>query len=157
MSTDKSPERADPRRERLIERHVPYEIIMLRACFDLLQVPQTDVLFGNALIEAFCVHARNLIDFFSSTDPVSGSVPAARHFTDDFYRPFSSAKPKGELYGRLNKQIAHLDYGRTDDDNKHIDTVDRISLYRLLEDEISNFDRHVREPYRSAWRRGLTR
>lgn len=56
--------------------HLPYEINMLRGTFNKLReidkaggvpnnAPVEQQVVRNALIEAFCMHARSLIDFFS--------------------------------------------------------------------------------------------
>lgn len=45
---------------------LPYELWMLDETFKRLNEPLTDQVIANALIESFCIHARQLIDFFEN-------------------------------------------------------------------------------------------
>ena len=46
------------------EHHLVYEVNMLRHTFAFLHVRAWSTELRNAIIETFCVHARNLVGFF---------------------------------------------------------------------------------------------
>ena len=48
-----------------VREHLPYEIDMLRSTYLTLYQGGVDWAIRNALIESFCIHARNLLEFFS--------------------------------------------------------------------------------------------
>ena len=50
----------------MLDEHLPYEISMMMAMHDQAQGP-LDQLTGNVVIESFCIHARNLFEFFIKT------------------------------------------------------------------------------------------
>src|SRR5262245_16629784 len=66
-------------------------------------VVRTDTVVRNALIESFCVHARNLIRFFRDRDDAKASK-----FTDVAYTPFANGAIASDLVSKLNDQIMHL-------------------------------------------------
>jgi hypothetical protein len=140
-------------REKMLCKHLPYEIEMLRFAHKMLQEPHHDKMIANSLIECFCIHARNLIDFFYEDKPDNAKDAVARHFTDrSSYCPFAGKSPKepgalGRLYAKVNKQITHITYDRTDIDTEKIGPEDRRDLRDLIENEINNFRDHIRTPY----------
>lgn len=102
--------------------HLPYEIDMLRGTYsESLQIlrnrPASET-FGQqtirfALLEAFCIHARGLLDFFSNnrSDPTDA---VASDFTTGYVPTFDqNAEPLKSLRVKLNKQIFHLTKNRT--------------------------------------------
>jgi hypothetical protein len=144
-------------RKKIIAEHLPYEVNMLRLSHYILLggIPQPLLSPGvaNLAIEGFCTHARNLIDFFADQSPARGKDAVARHFTNGSYSPFNGKDVKKEgLYGRINKQIMHLTYDRTDDPNLKIGPNDREQLRHLIENEIIEFQKYLREPYDVIWR-----
>lgn len=53
----------------IIEKHLPYEIDMLRRTHtQLSKIDEADEqrAIRNALIESFCIHARSLLHFFAN-------------------------------------------------------------------------------------------
>ena len=98
------------------------------------------------------MHSRaNLINFFNDCEPPNSKNSVARHFTDSAYSPFGGKSPKqNHVYGKLNKQISHLTYDRTDNDDEKIRREDRHYLRNLIEDELDNFRQHIRDPYRKC-------
>src|SRR5258708_1576575 len=69
---------------------------------------------SNALVEAFALHTRNLVDFFYT--PATGDDVVAQHF---FRQPGAWATVRPPLSStlktakqRANKEISHLTYGR---------------------------------------------
>ncbi len=146
--------------EGLIEmftRHLPYEMDMLRVTYLMLSTPGAKLWFTeyvlNALIEAFCVHARNLFEFYSATNSLKEETVAAQHFTTN-YQAFPDGLP-GRIIGKLNAQITHLSYNREDDADRKIGSDDRKRIFGLLELEMERFAAHLREPYKSQWREDL--
>ena len=49
------------------EHQLVYEVNMLRHARNFLRVPAWSTELANAVIESFCVHARNLIEFFDQS------------------------------------------------------------------------------------------
>ena len=138
----------DTKRDVLL-RHLKYELVMLNHTFQQLQMkslPQNEV---NVLIESFCLHARNLIDFFSDSHKDKGREAAAWHFTKDTYRP--PAKPKG-LCEKINAQILHIRYDRTSAASEKIGTADRLALWTLVRNRVAYFLEELRPEYQSIWR-----
>jgi hypothetical protein len=138
----------------IIEIHVPYEINMLLATFVFLRVletsefPQRDQhqrVIYNALIESFCVHARTLIDFFKSKHGMKTKEFAAR------YTPKFVDKIDEELTKKLNQQIAHLTYKRTDDPNEKIGPKEREMLLQALIAEIDLFSGKLKKGRQPQW------
>jgi hypothetical protein len=85
--------------------------------------------------ECFCLHARNLINFFWEDKPPNAKDAVARHFTDASYNPFGGICPQEKtrgLYGKLNKQITHITYDRTNDEAEKLGSDDREFLYNRL-------------------------
>jgi hypothetical protein len=95
-----------------LREHYGYELWMLRELHNRMVEPQVfhafDFVIRNACIEAFCVHARALIDFFA-TQP-SGKNRSTDVVADLFCPGFSTAIDGGSaaFKVKVNKQIAHL-------------------------------------------------
>jgi len=108
-----------------------------------------DKIIKNALIESFCIHARNLFEFFSEEAP---------QYTQN-YRPFShitESKRKG-IIKKLNVHVAHVRFqGRATNDADKINDRDRAEMLNILSDEIKEFRTHVRPEYRDVEIRDLS-
>ena len=102
--------------------HVYYELSMLRYTYGKLleaekfialdpTARQKAIPYMNALIEAFCIHARNLYEFFQSTG--ESDTLKARKFADGFYRPLPSNTERKRIIKKIHKQIGHLSKKRT--------------------------------------------
>jgi hypothetical protein len=134
--------------DELLHIHVRYELDMLFATFELLRLPASNVVVGNALIESFCMHARALIDFFDNTQGLE-----AREFTDAAYRPL----PKDQLgisdtlINKLNTQIAHLTKKRVDAPSLKIGVTDRQNLRDGLLRALRHFEQHLLPSHRGQW------
>ena len=92
----------------LLNRHVNYELNMLIRTHGLLVGIGLEPIVGNALIKSFCVHARNLDEFFQSSGKWDDSLKAST-FTID-YTPGRSL-PRA-IKTRMNQQITHLSLAR---------------------------------------------
>jgi hypothetical protein len=136
----------------ILEEHLPYEIMMLRYAFDQLQTLERGLL-ANAFIETYCLHARNLIDFFWADASPKGRTPTANHFTTrDYLKVRGPDVRRGDLYAELNHQIAHLSYNRTRNHREKIDGRDRAILLQAIEAAVSEFGQHLRDEYKQYWR-----
>jgi hypothetical protein len=137
-------------------RHVAYELDMLVYTFDklLLVEPLVGRSFQagqvNALIEAFCIHARNLDEFFQGSS--RGDNLKAKTFADSRYEPRPNDKERKNLISKINKQISHLTEQRTSVAEEKIDAGDRARLYVILIAEANNFTRHLQPHLRPAWK-----
>jgi len=87
--------------------HVRYEWNMLARTWDRLE-SKHDPVITNALIESFCIHARNLIEFYRNKKGYLN----AKDFAGGTYKAKFVAPTSGEigtkLHAKLNQQVAHL-------------------------------------------------
>ena len=136
-------------------KHVGYELHMLVYAFDKLLVePLVSRSFQagqvNALIEAFCIHARNLDEFFQGSGR-AGTLQA-KTFTDSRFKPRPNDKERKNLMSKISKQISRLTEQRTSVANEKISSTDRAMLYSILIAEADNFTCHLQPHFRPAWR-----
>ena len=140
--------------------HVYYELSMLRYTYGKLleaekfialdpTARQKAIPYMNALIEAFCIHARNLDEFFQSTG--ESDTLKARKFADGFYRPLPSNTERKRIIKKIHKQIGHLSKKRTSVPAEQIGTADRVKLFSILTAEADNFTRHLLPNLLAAW------
>jgi hypothetical protein len=127
----------------LLTHHLRYEIDMLRCTFGRLHNPLLHECDKNAFIESFCIHARNLIDFFRGNG--KNCARAADFTVHRIYEVRSLTKTglPDDLYGKLSEQIAHLTYQRTKDPTRQIGAQELQQLSDLIEDEAVNFRCHL--------------
>ena len=104
----------------------------------------------NALIEAFCIHARNLDEFFQGSG--RGDTLMAETFAASEYTPLMSDRERKDLVRKINKQISHLTEQRTSEAEEKIGTADRAKLFYILIAEADNFTRHLQPHLRRAWK-----
>lgn len=106
-----------------VQEHLAYEVRMLfESAFALQQSSaetSTDTLLWcrhNALLEAFLIHARALIDFLYPPQASDKDDVFARHFLDNpstWSRKRSRIPPLlKSVRDRANKEVAHLTYTR---------------------------------------------
>src|SRR5687768_17188421 len=120
--------------------HLPYEIDMLRVAAARLKKingPGTDT---NILIEVFCVHARNLIEFLDGrVGHQGGKGPddfKANQFADGYTCAVEFLKTTRE---KINRRIAHLTTERCGDDSEKISVGECLDIYDELEPQIERF------------------
>jgi hypothetical protein len=109
-----------------------------------------DEVIKNALIESFCVHARNLFEFFIEEVP---------QYTQN-YRPFShvTKSRRKAILAKLNVHITHVKFqGRATNDADKISDRDRAEMLNILSDEIKEFKTHLTPQYSAAEIRDLPR
>jgi hypothetical protein len=129
------------------EYHINYEIWMLE---ETNIKRHDDEPIKNALIESFCVHARNLFEFFGEEAP---------KYTQN-YQPFSHVtkrKRKGIL-SKLNVHVTHVKFqGRVINHAAKINDRDRAEMLNIFSDEIKEFKTHLRPEYSDVEIRDLPR
>lgn len=132
----------------LLNIHVRYELDMLFGLYEQLQRPASNAVCGNALIESFCLHARQLIDFFDNQQGLH-----AEQFTSSGYEPLphQTLGITPTVKRKLNTQIAHLTEQRTDDSDAKIGPRDRTQLRDGLQKALRHFEAHLKSPFREAW------
>ena len=101
--------------EEIFKEHLHYEIDMLLATFVRLLAPVSDPVVANALIESFCIHGRNLDDFF-----LGRRGAKAEMYANASYTPYIGGRISETLDKKLNTQIAHLSNARTSDPTQKI-------------------------------------
>jgi hypothetical protein len=128
--------------EEIFKEHFHYEIDMLLATFIRLLVPVPDTAVSNALIESFCIHARNLDDFFRGRRGAKAETYATAS-----YRAYIGGGISNDLDKKVNTQIAHLTEARTSDPAEKIGPQDRLDLVKTLLAEVHNFAQHLQATY----------
>jgi hypothetical protein len=123
-----------------MREHFPYEVEMLVCTFDRLVNPEaTDRRLLSALIESFCVHARNLFEFFDKGAKIDNSPSYCR----EGYKSLKRGSRHGKM---LNRQIAHLIHGgRFTTPQGKIDDADRLAMIRDLRDEVEHFKEWIHD------------
>jgi hypothetical protein len=130
--------------ELLLRCHFVYEVEMLWGTYQrFIENYPRDQVIRNALIESFCLHARNLIEFLQTKH---------RKYAHRSYQPFA-AVPKNKIdtiTDRLNNQISHLRLGRTIERSEKIDIKEREEILQLLSGEISQFKANLTSGYKNV-------
>jgi hypothetical protein len=98
-----------------VKRGFLFGLHHLVEAYTLLLQPSFTRVVEDALIVAFCTHARNLLEFFFRRP--DGYFAIARDYATTSYETLKYEDVKEE-FERLCAQINHLTYERTDDDNK---------------------------------------
>jgi hypothetical protein len=135
-----------------IQHHLPYEIDALVDAYNVLAVLAIKAsgfnkderrILTNALIESFCVHARNLYEFFDKqANEPSSNMPK---YTNSKYM-FPRSRYKA-LRGELNMQVMHLIYGgRSTNPSDKIGDAMRFQMLDQLRNELENFRKHLTDP-----------
>jgi hypothetical protein len=134
-----------PSASEILEHHYMYELDMLT---DIYRLTRETQIKQNAYIESFCIHARNLIEFFRK---------AGRQYVETSYTPFAETKSRiDKLNPILNHQVAHLNIkNRTIDDAEKISPETRYELLQILGKESVEFRKHLKPEYREMSMRTL--
>jgi hypothetical protein len=138
----------------IIDEHLPYEVQMLNFTFAALCTGPNVLgqLPINAFLESFCIHARNLIDFFAEQGTSAKRSAGAKHYIGASWRAFDGKNVKSEpFYGRLNNQIAHITYSREKDPTKKIGGSDITRIKQLLDAEVKRFVDVLPSKWRPIW------
>lgn len=140
------------REEELVGEHLAYEIIMLHEMRKALRgEPVPPNMIANAMMESFCLHARNLNEFFLEKSNRADTLKASCFATSNYRRP-ENPKDRGALFQKINEQISHLTAERTSIPEQKIGPADREEMYGWIYALLDYFGKHVRPELQSAWK-----
>jgi hypothetical protein len=143
------------REEELLGEHLGYEIKMLHEMRKALRgEPISKRMIANAVMESFCLHARNLNEFFLETSNRPDTLKASSFATGD-YQPLDSPDDRRALFGKINKQISHLTTERTSIPEQKIGNSDREEMYGWIYAHLEYFADRPRPELRSAWENSI--
>jgi hypothetical protein len=139
----------DAAKVQFLTKDLPYELDMLDAAIKYLKSDEftnsadtTDRATWfrrNAAIEAFWVHARNIIEFLTraKTDGVTASSCSAKDFVD-----FDCALDKNRVIrSKINEQVSHLGFGRKASPYDKLGADTMIWLKPAIDSEIARFEK----------------
>ena len=133
-----------------LDDHLPYEINMLRVAARGLSEVGARGMSANIFIEVFCVHARNLIEFFDGRWAQPDDLMASE------LAGYTCKVDLKEQRDRINKRIAHLTAERVRGDGNKISHLECLRTYIELENEIERFMEGLTPEMRSALSAKLT-
>jgi len=138
-----------------IRHHLRYEIDALVDAYNVLEMlaakgggftDDEKRILTNALIESFCVHARNLYEFFNKQTQTQRKKGGMPKYADGKYQLLNKYD---DMRGELNIQITHLIYeGRKTSPSDKIGDAMRFKMLDQLRNELENFRKHLVDP---AW------
>lgn len=134
-----------------LQRHVCYEVEMMREAFRRLAVGAPDQFTRNIHIEAFHLHARNLIEFFKNKDPCDIDP---RRFTETGYQPDGNFI-NASLEAKINQQISHLTAKRTDNPADQLGPNEFAAIAAAIEKQIARFESSLTHTHKALWEAGL--
>jgi hypothetical protein len=127
----------------LIREHLPYEIKMLVATYARLvnRRPEDDQFLTNVFVESFCLHARNLLEFFEKGGKSKGVVP------QNYARPdYKCLHPRRHSV-EINQQISHLIFGgRFATSDGKIGERERLEILETVRTELAHFRQYILDP-----------
>jgi hypothetical protein len=134
--------------DEFLQKHLPYEIEMMRDAIHALATRDKLSWFEkNAFIETFCLHARNLIEFFERRGDYG-----PHSFTDAAKFNLNSGVLSVRTLRRINQQISHLNKRRTDDARQKINGDRLNEMHRAIEAEIERFVQHLKPEWQGMWK-----
>ena len=104
-------------------------------------------LIHNANIEAFLIHARNLIEFFKNKAPCNFDP---RLFTAPDYEPDGNFIDSS-LEAKINQQISHLTAERTAIAEEQLGPDQWAKIKKAIEAEIARFEKALAPEYQAKW------
>lgn len=147
-----------------VSEHLGYEYVMLKNCLDTLRANSLNEFLNYAVLEAFLLHARNIIFFFYKSE-ASGQpddAVAENFFSNPkHWQQVRGKKPSliENVQTRMGKNLAHLTYkrlGLTDKERKwpcddiysHLITllklfVNKVNLVKKLDDRLLQLSRPI--------------
>jgi hypothetical protein len=144
VTTNKKP--APHLKEEFFTEHLPYEVSMLRATYELARATKPAA-EHNALVESFLLHARNLIEFYKDR-PSCDFDP--RMFTNASYR-LNKDFVSDALTARIHRQTSHLTAKRISNASDELGPRDWALILRALEEEMTRFARALTKEYAEKW------
>jgi hypothetical protein len=131
------------REEKQVGEHLAYEIKMLHETRKALRGnPVSPQVITFALMESFCVHARNLNEFFLESKR-NDTLKASTFATSSYRRP-ENPEDRRALFQKIHTQIAHLTAERTSAAAEKIGPVDREEMYSWVYACLNYFADHIR-------------
>jgi hypothetical protein len=130
--------------------HVAHDVRMLRETFAALSSQPTPAL-AEAIGDAFCLRARNLLDFFRVERKRDDDILAS-DFTAAKYRPVHITTLPEDVPTRLVKQLAPLNGRRTAEERKRIVAKDHAQIFEAIDREIRLFETQLDEESKAIWR-----
>jgi hypothetical protein len=149
---------ATPAEIAMLKEHLPYELDMLERAFVFLHDEKyaddrKNDIVKNAMIEAFWVHARNLLEFLTHPEGEGATgVASARDFTDKNFSP-PPKKNFESILDDVNDQITHLRYERrTSPPQAKLGGHDMTWVRRAIHSQIKRFEQHLlKQKYAPFW------
>jgi hypothetical protein len=150
----------------LFTEHLPYELAMLDAATDFLSRPMSEDRSREGWfrrqsgIEAFWVHARLLVEFFTQTRNPSMS---ADHFIPDFQANHASAKDFAKGFNsklkldtlvkeKINPQITHINYRREKDSLEKLGH-EIVFVKAQIDEDVRNFVDKLDPKWKEVWKK----
>ena len=124
---------------------------MLRELYPELGSRKYTQLIHNSNIQSFCIHARNLIEFFKNKKPCDFDP---RLFTDAAYEPDGNFI-EHSLERKINQQIAHLTAQRTGNAKDQLGPKEWSDILEAVENQIERFEAALTPEFRKQWHAGL--
>ena len=138
-----------------LAEHYIYEINMLRGLHQALPSAiinrnkgTLEACIANALIEAFCIHARSLLDFYQCISK-QDDVVASDFTLAGSFAPNATVQLPPDIRTRMNKQIAHLTGAR--EYASKIDENDRQALLVAIEVDHTAFKNAIDPRYATCF------
>ena len=139
------------REEELIGEHLSYEIKMLHETRKALRgEPVSSQVIANALMESFCLHARNLNEFFLEVIRPD-TLKASDFATSDYRRP-ENHEDRRALFQKINKQVHHMTTERTSVPEDKIGPADREEMYSWVHAFLRHFAKYIRPELHRVWK-----
>jgi hypothetical protein len=135
------------RHEAFFSEHFPYEIGMMRYAYEKIVAGNFDQGDHNAMIETFCIHARNIIALFKTHESCDFDP---RYFVKPDFR-INTQFIKDGLLSKINNQISHLTKGRTELNQKKIGPEDWKDIFDSIQTEIARFEAALVDERKSVW------
>jgi hypothetical protein len=134
-------------RDFFIAHTLPYEVWMMRETHHLLREEKHPPPIRNALIESFCIHARNLIEFFKAADCDFDPRRFAKDGSQLQKRFVGDA-----VLSRIARQIAHISRDRITLVHDKIDREEQDKIKADIEAELARLQQNLTEEYSAKWR-----
>jgi hypothetical protein len=130
------------------EEHLPYEIEMMRATYQLAMQGSATQAMHNAMVESLLVHCRNIIEFLKYNPPCDFSPT---FFTESTFRINRNFINKS-LYDKINQQISHLTVERTRVTGDKLGPHEWKQIRDAIERELARMEAALTPTARADWK-----
>jgi len=134
-------------REEMILTHLPYELDQYFATDEKVRRDERERALWSELL---CLHARNLVEFFTRTSSINSNDAASFHFADRSYT--KTTRKTGSIHDlnkKINVFVSHLDYGRADRTRVSGPDIDQCREFIL--NEVARLQTHLAPEYSLDW------